>query len=179
VGTINGSRILSHPLVALVLAAGAFAAATAATEGGPVRRVVVVATAVVVTGVFLWATVHRMTVALRPKTDFGREVLLAGLQLAILLVVFGYVHSVVGLEHSGSPGRPIVHDFSTGLYFSVATFTTLGYGDYVPVDVGKAIAAIEALVGFLVLGILASASVSVLASRAEKAGDEAGSAGGG
>ena len=39
------------------------------------------------------------------------------------------------------------------MYFSVVTFTTLGYGDLVPVGPSRVIAAIEAFVGSFTLAL--------------------------
>ena len=41
------------------------------------------------------------------------------------------------------------------LYFSVVTFTTLGYGDFGPVSwLGKALVVIEVMLGYVMLGLL-------------------------
>ena len=58
------------------------------------------------------------------------------------------------------------------VYYSTVTFTTLGYGDFQPIGWGRAIAGLEALVGYLVLGIIASSAASVLQSSAERERDE-------
>ncbi|WP_321367660.1 potassium channel family protein [uncultured Desulfuromusa sp.] len=39
------------------------------------------------------------------------------------------------------------------IYFSIVTFTTLGYGDFSPSHASKFIAASEALVGYITMGI--------------------------
>lgn len=44
-------------------------------------------------------------------------------------------------------------NFFNSLYFSVVTFTTLGYGDIAPFGIAKAIAAIEAFVGSFTLAL--------------------------
>jgi hypothetical protein len=43
--------------------------------------------------------------------------------------------------------------FQTALYFSVVTFTTLGYGDLIPAKQFRLLAASEALVGLLLVGL--------------------------
>jgi voltage-gated potassium channel Kch len=42
--------------------------------------------------------------------------------------------------------------FATSLYFSVVTFSTLGYGDVVPDPTWRLMAAMEAINGFLLVG---------------------------
>ncbi|HEY7750640.1 MAG TPA: ion channel [Aestuariivirgaceae bacterium] len=43
-------------------------------------------------------------------------------------------------------------DFSTALYFSTVTFSTLGFGDVVPTESWRLFAALEAVNGFLLIG---------------------------
>jgi hypothetical protein len=43
-------------------------------------------------------------------------------------------------------------DFGTSLYFSIATFSTLGLGDVVPMQGWRILAALESLGGFLFIG---------------------------
>jgi voltage-gated potassium channel Kch len=43
--------------------------------------------------------------------------------------------------------------FQAALYFSVVTFTTLGYGDLIPAKQFRLLAASEALVGLLLVGL--------------------------
>jgi voltage-gated potassium channel Kch len=43
-------------------------------------------------------------------------------------------------------------DIATALYFSTVTFSTLGYGDVLPPDRWRQLAALEAVNGFLLIG---------------------------
>ena len=52
-----------------------------------------------------------------------------------------------------------IRDFE---YFSYTTFTTLGYGDYKPVGVCRAIATTEAVLGYICLGVLTGLFFRVL-----------------
>jgi hypothetical protein len=60
----------------------------------------------------------------------------------------------------------IVRDGVKSLYFSVVTWTTLGYGDFVPAnDFTRFFAAWEALTGYVVMAVLVAALVSTFRSR--------------
>lgn len=62
----------------------------------------------------------------------------------------------------GQSAAEVVDVLGTSLYFSVVTFGTLGYGDVEPVGTAaRALAAIETLVGFALIGLL----ISVLIRR--------------
>lgn len=49
-----------------------------------------------------------------------------------------------------------VADIWDYFYFSIVTITSLGYGDYRPVDISKAFAALEVILGFGIFGIFVS-----------------------
>ena len=54
------------------------------------------------------------------------------------------------------------------IYFSVVTFTTLGYGDYLPVANAQIIAVIQALVGYSYFALLVGVFGSMLYQRVSK-----------
>lgn len=56
-------------------------------------------------------------------------------------------HGIVG------PDGP-TQDFADNLYFTLVTFTTPGYGDFRPQDGLRLIAATQAILGYLFLGLL-------------------------
>lgn len=49
-----------------------------------------------------------------------------------------------------------VRTFADAVYFSVITYTTVGYGDIVPVGLGRMLAGIEALIGLVLIAWTAS-----------------------
>ncbi len=55
--------------------------------------------------------------------------------------------------------------FGSSLYFSMVTFTTLGYGDFQPVPRMRLIASFEALIGYAFLGLLVGLLIDLGASR--------------
>lgn len=54
--------------------------------------------------------------------------------------------------HLGGLNGNFYDSFSTYLYFSLATFTTIGFGDIVPVGANRFLAGIEGLNGILLVG---------------------------
>lgn len=56
----------------------------------------------------------------------------------------------------------VINEYYPCLYFSVVTFTTLGYGDFRPTKNARAFAAVKALFGYILLGILVSTIIYYL-----------------
>ncbi len=78
-----------------------------------------------------------------------------GFSLAYMVVcaaMFGFlgIHHMSGQFHQYSPNASLPDNldvFYDALYYSVVTFTTLGYGDFTPVGIGKMLAIVEAYSG--------------------------------
>ncbi len=64
----------------------------------------------------------------------------------------------VGTIQKPTTGQPI-KDLLNSLYYSIVTFTTLGYGDINPTGLMKAISSVEALLGALLIATLVSVGV--------------------
>jgi hypothetical protein len=90
----------------------------------------------------------------------------AGLMVVVLSLFIAHVAEVfvyaaafyllarhAGMGTLGTPGPP---SFSVALYFSLETFSSLGYGDVVPSGTLRMMAGAEALNGLLMLGWSAS-----------------------
>lgn len=67
-------------------------------------------------------------------------------------VIYALVHGL-GAGTLGAAGAP---PWTTALYFSAETYTSLGYGDVVPQGALRALAGVEALNGLLLIGWTAS-----------------------
>ncbi len=52
-----------------------------------------------------------------------------------------------------------VHDRVAAFYFSVVTFTTLGYGDFQPLPEYRLVAAAQAVLGYVVLGLVVGITI--------------------
>ena len=75
---------------------------------------------------------------------------------ALLAVVFGCLYRIAdGISRAplfASTGQPLILGFSDALHFSVATLSTVGYGDIHPADDGiRLLAAIQMVLGQLLL----------------------------
>ncbi|MEW6990930.1 ion channel [Colwelliaceae bacterium 6441] len=79
----------------------------------------------------------------------------------LLILICATLYTFTGLNYQGDiisydSSKSIGDNFSlflSCLYYSVVTFTTLGYGDFTPVGVSRAIAAIEAFTGSFTIAL--------------------------
>lgn len=103
-----------------------------------------------------------------------REARLKRWRLAILIVGFIVVHLLeaaifavamsilIGSGDYGSLQGVDTNDFGTLLYYSAITYTTVGYGDVTPVGDIRIFAAVEALVGMVLVAWTASVIFTVM-----------------
>lgn len=100
---------------------------------------------------------------------------LRSLNRTLLLLVFNFTEIVVGFAilflNTASAGPEVGEAMTkpaTALYFSVATITTLGFGDIRPVnDVGQWLVTAEVLLGFLFVVLVLTSFLTGIASIRE------------
>jgi hypothetical protein len=120
---------------------------------GAVQAVVVIFFAAVFIGLFIWLLIGSVRRILIGPERLGFEAASALFNLALLTVAFAVMYRRFGIIDNTVEGSPVIHDFGTSVYYSVVTFTTLGYGDFYPVGLGRTLAAMEALTGYIILGV--------------------------
>jgi hypothetical protein len=89
-----------------------------------------------------------------------------GLLLCFAVWTYSDIYMRLGIADATST---VVYDRESCLYFSIVTFTTLGYGDYRPTLDGRMVAATEALTGYVFLGVLISMISSYVAVQRQEA----------
>ncbi|MFT7559720.1 MAG: hypothetical protein ACI93R_001635 [Flavobacteriales bacterium] len=102
---------------------------------------------------FVWLTL----------TDCGRSLMRVVLWSLVQSVSFGIMYFSLG-PHAFSISNPngLKWDLFSAIYFSVVTFTTLGFGDITPnTQLAAAIVIVEVVIGYVMLGIL----ISILANK--------------
>lgn len=72
-----------------------------------------------------------------------------------VLIGFGLIYFILSfegiilVEHAELKGRTIWHSLTHAFYFSGVTLLTIGYGDIVPIGIGRLLAVIQALIGYV------------------------------
>lgn len=83
-----------------------------------------------------------------------------GILLCIAVWTYSDIYMKLGILDVSST---VVRDRESCLYFSIVTFTTLGYGDYRPTLDARMVAATEALTGYVFFGVFISMISSYVA----------------
>ncbi|MBI4964808.1 MAG: pentapeptide repeat-containing protein [Desulfomonile tiedjei] len=97
--------------------------------------------------------------------DCGRSFVRWALWSLGLAILFGYIYYWMGSSHFKLDH--LTFDFLSMTYYSVVTFTTLGFGDVKPcTPEGAAVVVIEVILGYLMLGGLISILANKIARRA-------------
>jgi hypothetical protein len=81
---------------------------------------------------------------------------------AFLITIYGLIYKQTGLLFGTTP----VTDPMDVLYFSIVTWTTLGYGDIVPAIPSRMFAASEAICGYVFMGLYLAIVLHVLTAYA-------------
>ena len=71
----------------------------------------------------------------------------------LTLLLFSTLYRLAGYYGEGPMGAGGPASFGDCVYFSIVTFTTLGYGDLVPLGISKGLACTEVLVGIAFFGV--------------------------
>ncbi len=95
-------------------------------------------------------------------SDCGRSITRWCLCILFQAFVFAWIYTIVGIDYGDH------NTWISPLYYSVVTLTTLGYGDIVPVSTAaRAVAMLEVITGYIMLGGLLSIFTNKIARRAE------------
>ena len=91
------------------------------------------------------------------------------LQTAVMLVLLHFAEVTLwALAYLTTPGVSSISDLETALYFSAATFTSLGYGDVVIDNNWRLLAGFHAIAGLLVFGWSSALLFAVVRRMMEK-----------
>jgi len=96
-------------------------------------------------------------------TDCGRSMLRVMLWSLLLIIGFGLIYFALGEEMFTVVNKPSLSwNLFLAIYYSVETFTVFGMGDITPkTPLAAALVALEAVIGYMTLGIL----ISILADK--------------
>jgi hypothetical protein len=113
-------------------------------------------------GIYLYAAYYA-NARVRGLSQIGRSLALVSSSLfavSILILSFADIYKNLGVI---GPDGEVHREPVVCLYFSVVTWTTLGYGDFRPAtNDGRLFAGIEAMLGYIVMGVFIAAVGNLL-----------------
>ncbi|ELS0752567.1 two pore domain potassium channel family protein [Vibrio vulnificus] len=98
-----------------------------------------------VIAILVFTTIHLVSLSNRNNTLSPIRTVFY-LNVVMLIIIIQYARIYCELE--------VTTDFLSALYFSVITWTTLGYGDISPVGQARFFAATQAMIGYVYMGIV-------------------------
>ena len=82
-----------------------------------------------------------------------------------IIYVFISCFSNIYIEHGIINNGVVTHEYKDTIYFSIVTWTTLGYGDFQPTESARIWAATEAFMGYIYMGLLVGLIISGLTPK--------------
>lgn len=107
-------------------------------------------------------------VGLKDRNIFLATVMV-GVAIASIISLFAEIFRWIGVSDGKACLQVPLH-FATTVYFSIVTWTTVGYGDLVPCGPGRLVAALEAILGYLVMALLIATLVESISEVRKNAG---------
>lgn len=164
---INTAR---STLIIFIIVAGFWYGLTRLLPDSQWRDVLTVSLTFIFCGVFLWSLSSTLKRIYGNRGNLWKELILSTVNVFLFLLAFSAVYSEIGIIDTTREGSPITYDFWLCCYYSIITFTSTGYGDFQPQGIGRILASAHALIGYLVLGLMASTGLSVIQWTAEGSG---------
>lgn len=112
----------------------------------------------------LMATFYLLQIKLAEK-KIGVSILLMTATAVPLILSYAMYYIQTGIFFGDNDS--ISHNHFETLYFSIVTWTTLGYGDFRPVESARFIAASEALLGYIYMGVFVGLVLAYTNSKRE------------
>ena len=126
------------------------------------RAIVITTIGAAFVAIFGWLLISEIRTVLQGPERILLRLGLLALDVVLLILAFATMYQRLGIINTTVEGSPVTHNFVTSIYYAIVTFTTLGYGDFQPTPDARPIAALQAITGYLVLGVLASVVATLI-----------------
>jgi voltage-gated potassium channel len=136
----------------------------------PLDRPLTFASGILFVGALLLAAlavVVEVRAILASTTPMLRAIRVIALGLPLLLVLFAATYITVDGQQTDAFSEPLSR--TDGLYFTVTTFATVGYGDITPrTELARSLVTIQMLVGLIAVGVIAKVLLGAVRRAQER-----------
>lgn len=84
---------------------------------------------------------------------YGESPIRVLISSCVIILTWAIIYSCMGVSYNLGDGGGEIDKLITNIYFSIVTFTTLGYGDFSPPVEGRIIASIQAMLGLFMTSL--------------------------
>jgi hypothetical protein len=111
--------------------------------------------------VFAALVAHQVRGILRSRRPRLRAIRALIVGVPLLIVVFAATYCTVDAQQARAFSEPLSR--TDGLYFTVTTFATVGFGDIAPVsELARVLVTVQMLIGLLTVGVIAKVLVGAV-----------------
>jgi len=153
----SGDHFLTMPIITTVLLGAPLAIHWCSPDNAAIvlSWLGIAATAAILLGFFGSLLVK----GLGPSRGIIKVLYIAAVGIASLILHFAALYRWTGMI---GPGDQHSTSWADAFYFSVVTWTTLGYGDFRPVSEARYIVIVEVMLGYVIMALLISTFVSTI-----------------
>lgn len=114
-------------------------------------------------GTKIWIQHLKIEYASKPLIHFNKRTVKLLIYTALFLLSLNFIEAIIwGFTYYLLPGITEFEDLEKAIYFSLVTFTTLGYGEITISSTNRILSGLEAMNGVLLLGWTTAMMFSVL-----------------
>ncbi len=114
-------------------------------------------------GTKIWIQHLKIEYASKPLIHFDKRTVKLLIYTALFLLSLNFIEAIIwGFTYYLLPGITEFEDLEKAIYFSLVTFTTLGYGEITISSTNRILSGLEAMNGVLLLGWTTAMMFSVL-----------------
>lgn len=117
-------------LFAFIFVGGLWYSLTSLLPDGTWRAGFTIGITFLFSGMFMWSLFSTLQRIYGDNGTLWRELAMSALNVFLLLRAFAAVYQKIGIVDTTRDGNPVSQDFWQCCYYSIVTFTTLGYGDF-------------------------------------------------
>jgi len=129
-------------------------------DTGSIWNIITPLILVVLTNFIVVRDIRRLIINIHTHIEVLKNFIIIVLYGLLNIILFALIYYSNGIAYNVDDIS--VGDISLSLYFSIVTWTTLGYGDFRPIESLRLIASFEALIGYVYMALLIGIFLNII-----------------